>query len=562
MKSCVKTLLLKETEKVLVVVFEHIAQFLDVRTQLAVLAGCRKLWESGLRTRTMLHAQVSVPPKARANIDDVRARLLALAPLMRQLHAPALSIISLPGLDLNSVWPLVSLSLGGTTTSAAFLFDLPVVLAHPLFSSIVTLSLKYSENVTSPALRSLSLLHNLRHLDCSHTSLAFLDSSISELVNLISLDISITRISDISEITKLLQLTFLGMEMIPVGDLSPLKYLPKLQHLNLNFCTAESYSFLTELHELKVLKLENSWMNDMNAQSISNLFQLETLHLINSHVSDLIHISKLKNIQDFSVAASVSIENSNVLASFSSTLRILNLSYAQITSFEFLKSMTHLTVLNLTFTRVSKLLLPDLPLLNEFYASGTLINNAELKKLVKHAPNLVILDIASTIISDIAPLADLKKLKTVVLALCSELENIDSLSKLVHLTFLDISMTKVSDLYVITNLINLERLNIKNTPIKSIHSLFALKKLKLLAVGSLSRDLGFAKLNDSLPNLHIYQHALKLMFTIKKFKTQHNNVNKVIIIIEGSTVKEVKSHVWAARSDVISKTVLLDEINN
>lgn len=104
--------------------------------------------------------------------------------------------------------------------------------------------------------------------------------------NLLSLDLSRTRISDIRPLVNLPKLRTLNLSFTPVSNIEPLANLSELRILNLSNTQVLNASPLATLTNLTALSLSDTPVNDLAVPSLKELNNLKVLALSKTLVSD------------------------------------------------------------------------------------------------------------------------------------------------------------------------------------------------------------------------------------------------------------------------------------
>ncbi|KAL0225012.1 hypothetical protein RCL1_002924 [Eukaryota sp. TZLM3-RCL] len=247
---------------------------------------------------------------------------------------------------------------------------------------------------------------SIRSIDLS----PYLDHS-----RLLSLDVTNSKISDISSVALCAHLHTLILEGTKVNDYSVLPSISKLETLSLARTTFSQFSILSGCSNLKNLDLSHLTINDVSG--LSNCLQLTSLNLSGTCVSDL---SPLKNCKKLSL----------LLLSNAQKLNLLSLS-----------ALPKLTVLNLT---------------------GAKIANIETLAFCKKLKDL---SLSNTNVQDISPLSQCNQLKVLNLSF-TKVVDISSLSVLTNLEQLRLEDVKVADLFSLLNCKRLSLLDARGTLLK------------------------------------------------------------------------------------------------
>lgn len=214
----------------------------------------------------------------------------------------------------------------------------------------------------------------------------------------------------------------------PLTDYSDLRYFVNLTALSLKGCTAEDYSFLDAMPELRSLNLSGAEMPAEAVEHIGGLALLESLDLTGC---------KLSNI--------------SALAG-NTALTSLLLSQNSVSDLTPLSGMTKLTELTLDHNAVTSL------------------------KGLESLKNLVTLDISENNISDLSPLSGCVKLETLS-AGGNAVSNLAPLSGMTKLTTLSLSDNRISDLSDLATCTSLTRLEVAQNELTDVNVIASLDNL-------------------------------------------------------------------------------------
>jgi len=317
-------------------------------------------------------------------------------------------------------------------------------------------------------------VHNgkIYDLDLSKTKITDV-SALSGLRELVYLDLSFTGINDINELSALKDLRYINLRGSKVSDISALSNMKELQGVNLMFTPANDISALKYLGELTAVDLSHTQISDISA--LKSLKNLKMLGLSYTKVSDVSPLKDLENLEMLYLNYT-KVKNVAYLGNLKKLER-LYLENVPLISINSLSGLTSLKVLSLRNTKVADL------------------------SAVASMSNLMVLDLSSTQVSDLAPLYKLKKLVSLnlentnvssVYALRemkllqslylygTQVSNIDHLSGFSGLKLLDLRKTLVKDISAIKGMPQLELLTIGGTQISDLTPLKGLKSLRLL----------------------------------------------------------------------------------
>jgi Leucine-rich repeat (LRR) protein len=225
-------------------------------------------------------------------------------------------------------------------------------------------------------------------------------------IELRDLDISGTKIRDLSLLRGQKSLRKLRAHRCPISNLDLLVDLPNLDTLDIDATKISDLSPLSNSIALRKLDADNTRITDLSP--ISNLLKLEELNFSSTQVSDLAPVAFLANLKGLS-ARSTKIVDTTALEALTKLER-LYIGSNQIVDIGSVRNLAQLKLLSIRNTNVFDI--------------------SALASLVA----LLELDISGTLVSDISPLRDLQKLRELNLerSQVSDLEPIAELEELVY----------------------------------------------------------------------------------------------------------------------------------
>lgn len=138
--------------------------------------------------------------------------------------------------------------------------------------------------------------------DDAYRALTRLPEEIADCTALLRLDLSETRISDLSPISGLTELKMLLLSLTNVRDLTPLAGLIALERLTLDLTKVHDLSPISGLTALKSLFLSGTQIDDLSP--LSGLISLEQLYLIHVPASDISPLSNLNALKEINLGGS------------------------------------------------------------------------------------------------------------------------------------------------------------------------------------------------------------------------------------------------------------------
>ena len=264
-------------------------------------------------------------------------------------------------------------------------------------------------------------------------------------VNLTSLNLDYSFVSDISLLANLTHLADLSLLGNSVSDLSPLAKLTNLTALDLGANPVDDISTLENLTKLTFLNLGASNLSDSDLSSLSNLVNLTSLTLSGDDITDISSFENLTKLTYLDLGSNVTLSDISPLEGLTD-LTFLDLNSNNISDVDPLGNLTKLTFLDLDENNIGDL--------------------SALSSLV----NLTFLDLVENKVSDIGPLGNLISLRELKLDY-NRVSSIQALESLDELSELDLFSNNVSDLSPLENLANLRFLDLGRNTISDISAL-------------------------------------------------------------------------------------------
>lgn len=333
----------------------------------------------------------------------------------------------------------------------------------------------YVQVSARPTREELHEIANLEEIDIfGHPTIGQL-TPLSMLINLKTLIVSQTRVSDLQPLRDLVDLQRLECINTPVADLSPLQQLYNLHHLQLAQTQVMDLSPLARLGSLEVLNVDKTQVADLSP--LNDLSKLKKIY------SDHTQVNRTQ-VVDFSLA------HPDVLVVYQSPalqqwwegltdewrqIFRRHVTTSELPSREQLHEMMRLTKLELpNGSRVRSLAsIEGLFRLQELSFSDTQIGSLEPLRNMK---TLERLHCAKNPITSLEPLSGLFKLRYLN---CENtpVEDLDPLVSLINLEDLRCGGTQVDDLEPLAGLYKLKRLDVYNTDVKRLKDIYTLPNL-------------------------------------------------------------------------------------
>ena len=395
---------------------------------------------------------------------------LQLGPLFRELSLSNLPKLELSGithlkngfkLSVSDLPQITTLDFTDHSISEVSLSDMP---------QLTTLTF-YDNNISEVSLSGMPRLSELRFFSNNNiselslsgtpqlTELRLDDNNISELSlpdlpQLTTLDIRHTNLPALSlpDLPQLTALTLMGNNFVTVSELS-LPDMPQLATLRLQDNNLSALS-LPDLPQLTTLALRD---NNLSALSLPDLPQLTTLDLYANNLSTL-SLPEMRQLTTLTLSGQ---SISEVSLSDMPQLTTLTFNGDNLPDISEFQRLTQLTTLVLNGHSISEVSLSDMPQLTTLELRGNSISEISLSDM----PHLTTSELRGHSISEVS-LSGLPQITTLQLQ-DTKLSAL-SLSDMPQLTTLDLSSTNISDILFLLELPNLQKLNLRNTPLNYI----------------------------------------------------------------------------------------------
>ncbi|MDP2723809.1 MAG: leucine-rich repeat domain-containing protein [Bacteroidales bacterium] len=345
--------------------------------------------------------------------------------------------------------------------------------------------------------RILRAFRSQKSIDISHNHLIRNLEPLSELTDLVDLNMSFTLIGDLTPIRNLNKLENLNMEGSAVSSLDAIRYLSALKELNLANNQVSSLEVLQYLPSL--IELDLTGIPFGESDPLSFLSNLKHLNLKNTRPYDFHGISGLTALSDLNLSTS-SIKDLRDLATLTN-LKSLNIDSTEVNNLVPISTLTGLSVLQANSTQINSLeALMNIPDLKTVYCDNSGITMEKATAFMDKKPGCLVIYNSQNLVNWWSLLDDSwKKIfirtyqltepltkeqlhllidqQEISLAHNQEIQNIEPLSMLHRLEKVDLSHTSITDLSPLSGLNNLEMLNLSTTPVESLESLSGLQNL-------------------------------------------------------------------------------------
>ena len=314
----------------------------------------------------------------------------------------------------------------------------------------------------------------------------------SQMLNLVTLDLSGRGITDLSGLEGCRNLRVLNLADNQVLDLSPLAGLSNLRELNL------ANNPITKLEEANLGLLAGIPLRSMDL-SFNRVTREDRTLLSPDDISLLAGFRTLEVLR----LAGNQVERADGLAGLTN-LRELDLQGNQLSDISFLEDLTLLEKLNLAGNQV-----PDITVLRRLGKLRTLDLQANVITDITALGGLVLLEelnLAENQVSDLSPLRDALRLRELDL-MGNLVGDISVLADHLKLVKLDLSGNQVRDIQALAGLRDLRELNLRDNQVSDIAPLQGLATLEKLNLrGNALRDIRALASLEELTYLNLHSN--------------------------------------------------------
>lgn len=280
-----------------------------------------------------------------------------------------------------------------------------------------------------------------------------------QLINLKSLDISETLVTDLKPVSGISQLSEVNVSSTPIEDVSPLAGNTELKILDIQKTSVKDLSSLIELKNIELIKADDSGVNQEEALRFTSqnnaLLLYQSSHLIQwweTLEEDWVHFFSKK----MGFNKNPSAKELQALVNTDS-LDIASLSGVALQPLEEFKLLAYLKLDHMDTKDLSSLLvLSNLKSLS--------INNGLVEDVLSigKMTQLVSLDFSTTSLSDLTFISGLGGITSLNLS-GTGVVNIKAVVALTKLEYLDLSNTRIKKISFLNNLSTLKELKLTNT---------------------------------------------------------------------------------------------------
>ena len=340
----------------------------------------------------------------------------------------------------------------------------------------------------------------MQSIDVSNTKTITTLEPLSELSELQTLNIAGTNINDLTPLRNANKLKVLKAANTRIDDLSPLKYDIMLEEVDVANTDVSDLAVLEILSHLEKLNVSNTRVTTL--EEVTNCPNLAFLYAENTQINTLAPLAELENISSLNVN-NTAVSDLSPLSRLNS-LQSLKISQTRVNNLLPLSETVALKEIYCSNTAVSDLSpLKSHRLLSKIYCDNTRIDVQQASEFTKENPfTLVIYDTNAleqwwnnlpiywkavfskqTSINGeptTEQLHEVINMTELDLSGNPYLQDLFPVSRLTNLVKLNISNTEISSLMPLTGMMNLEYINLEHTFIENIKPLSGMNRLKEL----------------------------------------------------------------------------------
>ena len=384
------------------------------------------------------------------------------------------------------------------------------------------------------------------------------------------------ELKDVSFLKAFVHLKKLSLSEGSIKDLSVLASLTNLFELDFAGTAVTRIDFLKNLHQLKILILNDGVKNievlaelplleeltyhgkPFSSLPFTNLKNLKKLDIQYSKKIDLMHLSGLTKLEYLDITGINALQDLNALQTLVNLKVLISKDLTRVKDISALSHLTHLTQLDLggcvkikdiqalaRLENLEQLSLWNCQGIQEINAlSGcTKLRHVQLDYVpisdisaFSHCPDLESVTLSYTLVSDISPLENASNLSEISLSE-TRISNIEALRNARKLTYLDISQTQVADISPLKHAKNLQSLYLQNTKVAELSTLFSLKKIVSLHIKGTLVSMADADKLESIFKTEYYDYSRDYPFIFEVEKLNEAHFNTLTHLIETEAIR-------------------------
>ena len=325
---------------------------------------------------------------------------------------------------------------------------------------------------------------------------------LSELTELLELDISNTLIEDLNPIRNLKKLEIINVSGSSVSTLVSLRYINSLTEINLSNTQVYSIDVMASLSSLSRLNISNSQV--VNLEPIGEAVNLNRIEASGTKISDLSPLNNLPRLSDLNISNSLV----NSLIGIDSLIAIqnLNIDSTHISSVEALSKCVNLCVIQANSTLISNLKpLNNLGKLKVIYCDNSGVNITEANGFMDENSHCLVIYNSQELLNwwedlslewksifrssyDITSPITKEKLHQLInqtklsVAFNNNITSIEPVMMLHRLEEIQLQNTSIGDIRPLSGLNNLENINLSNTGVVDLSPLSSLQGIVTINV--------------------------------------------------------------------------------
>ncbi len=409
---------------------------------------------------------------------------------------------------------------------------------------------------TAPLYQSVRQMWALETVNVSRDlSIRTLDP-LKKLTRLITLSISETNVDDLTPLRSLSKLEVLDCSHTLVHSLEPLHYSLNLKELNIEDTWVEDIAILASFKKLALLN--GSFTTIRHLESLTGLSELRELRLSHTLVSQLDPLQNLTRL----VVLDVSHTPVTSLASLTglNAMKYLNIGYTQVGDLEPLNLMASLQFIYMDYTPVDDLdPLLKLPELKRVYCDHSKVTGEKANVFMVSRPETLVIYETAELTTWWNSLDEhWKKILSSEIGLDSvpTTENLHQITLLRKIDVKDDTLIRTLD--PLTALINLDALNISNTPVVHLDPLRKSLHLRTLDISSTA-----VTSLESIRDLRLLERLYLVGTGIPDLEPLRQAENLVVLNIENTAIASLEpladleelEIIWADQSGLTQEGV-------
>ena len=371
----------------------------------------------------------------------------------------------------------------------------------------------------------------MQMLDVSGDSVIRNLDAVSQLSNLVEIDLSNTGVTDLSPLRNLNKLEKLDCSGSALLSIDALRYVSNLTDLDCSHTGISDIAVVANLKKLKTLKLTHSAVTSI--LPLAGLPLLSQLSLTGLRLENPEELSALTALTNLDISSS-EIKGLSPLDSLTN-LQNLNIDSTSITNLEPLKNLTSLSTIEANYTGITDLSpLEYLPSLKIIYCDNSGIKEDEAKRFMQNSEKCLVIYNTENLRSWWNEMPEnYKKIIHSKMAI-SDPVTTEQMHLIINITTVDLSgHQEIQSLRPLVMLHRLEELNIQGTPVTDLEPISGLTNLRVLNLNNTKvEDLSPLQAHSNLKTVHCENTAVSDLLPLK------NNTGLQTVYCDGSRVTQ------------------------